>query len=174
MAPCSFSSRAAAATRTLPRTASHIPIHPVKPEKTAPTRKKMLRPIFSESVSAGSRNSTKKTTTAKMARVLNWRLRKAEAPSCTAAPMLFILGVPSSAASTSRTNSPATPRASAAITATAEMMAILVPESSTTPRAARFCTEFNSSFDALPGDETAPGDCALDPHVDLDLHPPHG
>ena len=37
-------SRAAAATRTLPRTHSDMPVNPVSPENRAPTRKKMLRP----------------------------------------------------------------------------------------------------------------------------------
>ena len=71
MARCSPASLAAAATRTLPRTASHMPMYPVIPENTAPTRKKMLRPMRSVFVSAGSRNSRKNTTTAKIDRVLN-------------------------------------------------------------------------------------------------------
>ncbi len=37
-------SRAAAATRTLPRTQSDMPMNPVNPEASAPIRKKMLRP----------------------------------------------------------------------------------------------------------------------------------
>ena len=72
---CSPDSLAAAATRTLPRTASHMPMYPVMAEKTAPTRKKIERPIRSLVVSAGRRKSTKKTMTAKIAKVLNWRLR---------------------------------------------------------------------------------------------------
>jgi hypothetical protein len=44
-------------------------------EKTAPTRKKIERPIRSLVVSAGRRKRTKKTMTAKIASVLNWRLR---------------------------------------------------------------------------------------------------
>ena len=38
-------SRAAAATRTFPRTASHMPMKPVRAENTAPTTKKIERPI---------------------------------------------------------------------------------------------------------------------------------
>ncbi len=69
------SSLAAAATRTLPRTASHMPVYPVIAEKTAPTRKKIERPTFSDVVSAGRRNSRKKTSAAKTDRVRNWRDR---------------------------------------------------------------------------------------------------
>ena len=41
------SERAAAATRTLARTASHMPRKPIRPEKTAPTRKAIEREILS-------------------------------------------------------------------------------------------------------------------------------
>ena len=67
--------RAAAATRTLPRTASHMPVKPVRPENNAPTRKKMLRPQRTPDPSAGSSSSTKKMTTTKTPRVRNWRRR---------------------------------------------------------------------------------------------------
>ena len=43
-------------------------------EKPAPKRKAMARPILT-STSPGSRKSSAKTTTAKIARVRNWRLR---------------------------------------------------------------------------------------------------
>ena len=46
-------SRAAAATRTLPRTHSDMPVNPVSPENRAPTRKKMLRPHCTPWPSAG-------------------------------------------------------------------------------------------------------------------------
>lgn len=48
--PCS---RAAAATRTLPRTASHMPVKPVTAENSAPMTKKTDRPIRSPVESAG-------------------------------------------------------------------------------------------------------------------------
>ncbi len=44
-------------------------------EKAAPNRKKIDRPICSPVVSAGSANSTRKTATAKIARVRNCRFR---------------------------------------------------------------------------------------------------
>ena len=64
-------SRAAAATRTLPRTASDMPVNPVSAENPAPTRKKMDRPHRTDEPSAGSTSSTKKMMTTKMPRVLN-------------------------------------------------------------------------------------------------------
>ena len=67
--------RAAAATRTLPRTASDIPVNPVSAENNAPTRKKMLRPQRIDSVSAGSTSSTKKISTTNTPSVRNWRRR---------------------------------------------------------------------------------------------------
>ena len=118
IARCSPSVFAAAATRTFPRTASHMPIYPVTPENTAPMTKKMLRPMRSVVVSAGSTKRTKKTMTAKMLRVLNWRLRYADAPSCTAAAISCILGVPSLAESTCRTRKAATTSAKRAMAAT--------------------------------------------------------
>ena len=68
-------SRAAAATRTLPRVVSDMPTKPVSAEKKAPTRKKAQRPHRMPAVSAGSSNSTKKMMTTKTPRVLNWRRR---------------------------------------------------------------------------------------------------
>ncbi len=68
-------SRAAAATRTLPRVVSVMPTKPVRPENKAPTRKKAERPHRMPGVSAGSSNSTKKMMTTKTPRVLNWRRR---------------------------------------------------------------------------------------------------
>ena len=90
----------------------------------------MLRPMRSLVVSAGSRNSTKNTTTAKTERVLNCRLRYAEAPSWTAAAISFILSVPSSAARTSRARMAATTRAASAMTATMTTSVRLVPVNS--------------------------------------------
>ena len=68
-------SRAAAATRTLPRTHSDMPVNPVSAENTAPTRKKMLRPQRTLVSSAGSRSRTKKMMTTNTLRVWNWRRR---------------------------------------------------------------------------------------------------
>ena len=90
----------------------------------------MLRPIRSLVVSAGSRNSTKKTITAKTARVLNCRLRYADAPSWTAPAISFIFSVPSSAARTSRTRTAATPRAASPMTATMTTIVRLLPVNS--------------------------------------------
>ena len=52
-------SRAAAATRTLPRTHSDMPVNPVSAENTAPTRKKMLRPQRTPSPPVGTGSSSK-------------------------------------------------------------------------------------------------------------------
>ena len=68
-------SRAAAATRTLPRTHSDMPVNPVSAENMAPTRKKMLRPQRTLVSSAGSRSRMKKMMTTNTLRVLNWRRR---------------------------------------------------------------------------------------------------
>jgi hypothetical protein len=75
MAGRSPASLAAAATRTLPRTASHMPVKPVTAENRAPTRKKMERPIRTSPSTAGSASSTKKISTTKMPSVLNCRRR---------------------------------------------------------------------------------------------------
>ena len=64
-------SRAAAATRTLPRTVSDMPVKPVSPEKSAPTRKNMLRPHRTPAPSAGSSRRMKKIGTTKKPIVLN-------------------------------------------------------------------------------------------------------
>ena len=64
-------SRAAAATRTLPRTHSDMPVNPVSPENSAPTRKKMLRPQRTASPSAGSTRRMKKIRTTKTPSVRN-------------------------------------------------------------------------------------------------------
>ena len=111
-------SRAAAATRTLPRVVSVMPTNPVTAENNAPTRKKILRPHCTLAPSAGSTSSTKKMMTTNTPRVLNCRRRYAAAPSCTALAISCIRWVPWLAASTSRTSAPATPRASSATTAT--------------------------------------------------------
>ena len=57
-------------------------------------------------------------STAKPASVLNCRVRKADAPSCTAAAMLCIFSVPVPAASTLLRRETAKPRATSAMTAT--------------------------------------------------------
>ena len=67
--------RAAAATRTLPRTASDMPVNPVSAENRAPTRKNAERPQRTAASSAGSSKSTKKIATTKTPRVRNWRRR---------------------------------------------------------------------------------------------------
>ncbi len=69
----SLDSLAAAATRTLPRTARFIPVNPVSPENNAPTRKNMERPIRTDSPSAGRISRMKKISTTNTAIVLNCR-----------------------------------------------------------------------------------------------------
>ena len=72
LVPATF---AAFATRRLVRVASVMPMKPTRAENTAPTRKKMGRPTRTAVSSAGSRNSSRKTRTAKTASVLNCRDR---------------------------------------------------------------------------------------------------
>ncbi|CAB4963331.1 unannotated protein [freshwater metagenome] len=72
----------------------------------------------------------KKTIAAKIARVLNWRVRYADAPSWIAPAISFILGVPSLAARTSRTRTAATPRAASAMMATTTTVVRLPPDNS--------------------------------------------
>src|SRR5580658_1547243 len=127
IAGCSPPSRAAAATRTLPRVHSVIPTNPVTAENTAPTRKKMLRPQRTPAPSAGSRSRMKKMAITKMPRVWNWRRRYAAAPSWTARAISCIFWVPWLAASTSLTSTPATPSASRATTATMTTQVRLEP-----------------------------------------------
>ena len=67
--------RAASATRTFARTASHMPLYPTRAEKPAPRRKKMERPMRIAVVSAGSAKSKKKTIPTKYESVRNWRAR---------------------------------------------------------------------------------------------------
>ncbi len=64
-------SRAAAATRTLPRTVSDMPVNPVSAENTAPTTKNSDRPHRTPPESAGSSSSTKKISTTNTPRVRN-------------------------------------------------------------------------------------------------------
>ena len=64
-------SRAAAATRTLPRTQSDMPMNPVRPEASAPIRKKMLRPHWTPGPGDGSSSRIKKIRTTKALSVLN-------------------------------------------------------------------------------------------------------
>ncbi len=66
---------AACATRRLVRVASVMPTKPTRAENPAPTRKKTDRPMRTPAVSAGSRNSSTKTSAAKTASVENWRRR---------------------------------------------------------------------------------------------------
>ncbi len=75
IAECSPDSFAAAATRTLPRTVSDMPVNPVSAENSAPTRKNAERPQRTPVPSAGSSSSTKKITTTNTPSVRNWRLR---------------------------------------------------------------------------------------------------
>ena len=120
-------SRAAAATRTLPRTHSDMPVNPVSPENTAPTRKKMLRPQRTSELSAGSRSRIQKIMKTKTPSVLNCLRRYAAAPSCTALAISCIFAVPWLAARTSRTSQPATARADRAMTATITTQVRLLP-----------------------------------------------
>ena len=90
----------------------------MKDEKPAPTRKNTDRPIRIDAVSAGSRLSRTRASTANQASVLNCRVRNAEAPSCTAAAMPCIFSVPWSAASTLLRSATAKPSATSAIAAT--------------------------------------------------------
>ena len=115
-------SREAEATRMLAAVASRMPRLPIVAENSAPTRKKIDRPMLSPMLAAGSAKSSTKTIATKTARVLNWRLRYAVAPSWTARPMSCIFGVPASAASTSRRSTKPMARAARATTATTPTM----------------------------------------------------
>ena len=68
-------SRAAAATRTFPRTASHIPANPVSAENSAPTTKNIDLPTRTPALSAGSSRSSRGMSTTKTPTVRNCRLR---------------------------------------------------------------------------------------------------
>ena len=72
--------RAASATRTFARTASHIPLYPTRAENAAPSKKKIERPTRI-SASPGKANKRKNTMTTKYESVRNWRARNAAAPS---------------------------------------------------------------------------------------------
>ncbi len=109
----SFPSRAAAAVRTLPRTDRLMPMNPVIPEKIAPQRKAIARAKpdcrnVSATVPSGRttlvavKNTSTNSGMTMIAIVLNWRRRKARAPSWMAAAISRILSVPVSAASTPR------------------------------------------------------------------------
>ncbi len=136
MARRSPDSWAAAATRTFPRTASHIPVNPASAENKAPTRKKMERPSRTEvPPSAGRISSRKKISTTNTPMVLNWRRRYAAAPSWIAVAISCIFGEPWLAASTSRTRTPATASASSAITSTTMTHVRLAPATVTAPLA---------------------------------------
>ncbi len=116
--------RAAEATRTLARVASHIPRNPISAENTAPARKATERAIrrvrlaYSSLACTGSKRRRKNAATAKTLSVRNCRPRYAPAPSCTARAITCILVVPSLAASTSRRKTIAITRASTAMTPT--------------------------------------------------------
>ena len=109
----SLPSRAAAAVRTLPRTDRLMPIKPVMPEKAAPHKKATARAKpdctkLSATTPSGRttfvavKNTSTKSGTTMMAMVLNWRRRKASAPSWIAAAISRMVSVPVSAASTPR------------------------------------------------------------------------
>ncbi len=91
----------------------------------------MERPIRSAVSSAGSRSRPKNATAAKMPRVRNCRVRYAEAPSCTALAMVFMLSVPSPAASTWDLNTKAITSATSAMRPTMITRVKLPPVSST-------------------------------------------
>ncbi len=112
-APGSLPPRAAAAVRTLPRTATLMPMNPVRPENVAPKRKHTTRsspastklnatvPSGRVTLVAVKKISTARGTTM-MTITLNWRFKNASAPSWIAWAISFILGVPWSAFSTPR------------------------------------------------------------------------
>jgi hypothetical protein len=98
----------------------------------APSRKKRERPMrTSAPPSAGSANSTTNAIAAKTAKVLNWRVRKADAPSCTACAMVCMLVVPSPAASTCVRNIIPIANAMTAMTPTTTTNVRLPPDRST-------------------------------------------
>ena len=126
-------SLAAAATRMLACVARFMPSAPIDMENSAPTTKATERPISSPVLLAGSAKSTRKTTMMNGASVLNWRVRKALAPSWTARPMSRIPCVPSSAASTCLRRTK--PMASAmTATAATTMTTMLSPAENDDPR----------------------------------------
>src|SRR3954447_26231258 len=96
-------------------------------DATAPTTKKMLRPTRTP-VSPGSRKSRRKTSRTNHLRVLNCRLRYAEAPSWTARAMVRMFSVPSPAASTCRRNRTPITSASSATTPTITTSVRLPPD----------------------------------------------
>jgi hypothetical protein len=68
-------SLAAAATRTFPRTASHMPVKPVSAEKRAPTTKNTERPMATPVEAAGNRKSRNGIAMTNTASVRNCRVR---------------------------------------------------------------------------------------------------
>ncbi len=97
--------RAAAAVRTLPRTATLMPMNPVRPEKAAPKRKQMTRymPAWLKLRATDPSGrvtlvAVKKMRTARgtmMSRIVrNWRFKNASAPSWMARAISRILSVP--------------------------------------------------------------------------------
>ncbi len=104
-APAREPVRAAAAVRTLPRTARLIPMNPVRPDRNAPATNAVVRnapdapndnavapPGLSTSVE--ERKTSPATGTRMNAMVRNWRRRYAIAPSWIAVAISCIFGVP--------------------------------------------------------------------------------
>ncbi len=87
-------SLAAWAVRTLARTEIDMPIYPVAPESTAPT--KNPKAVSQSSTKPSTRNNTTPT----MAMVVYWRFKYALAPCWMAAAISCIRSVPAGLAST--------------------------------------------------------------------------
>ncbi len=119
IAPSRLPSRAAEATRTFARVASHIPAPPMNALNAAPTTKNSDLPMRTDMPPSctGSRNSSTTAITTNTPSVRNCRNRYADAPSCTALAMSCIFWVPLPAPSTVRTSTAANPSATRAITA---------------------------------------------------------
>jgi hypothetical protein len=118
---------AAAAVRTLPRTARLIPMNPVRPERKHPATNAIVRnrpdsTTDNATLPSGARTSVevRYTTTTRgirMTRIVrNWRRRYAIAPSWMAAAISFIFSVPWSAARTPFESRKPTPSATRAVT----------------------------------------------------------
>jgi hypothetical protein len=96
---------------------------------TAPTTKNTDRPILTDAPPSltGSRNSNTTAMITNTPRVLNWRIRYALAPSCTAPAISCIFWVPLPVARTVLTRPAAKPNATSAIAAATMMMDTLLP-----------------------------------------------
>ncbi len=88
--------RAASATRVLARTETFMPTKPAPADSAAPIR----NPIATRMFCSGIRMM--KTTTPTAAMIVYWRVRYAEAPSCTAAEIDCIRSLPGDSASSAR------------------------------------------------------------------------